>query len=349
MGDIATLRINSVNYKGWKGFSISKSIETIANAFTLSVTDNWNGEIWPIKPGDLCEVFLSDELLITGYVDEVHTSVSKDDRTIEVTGRDKTSDLVDCSIDGIGPQFSGLKFEKLCEKLCAAFGIVVENLADTGAVIPMVRASVGETCFEILEKRARQKGLLLTSSPDGKLRISEPGKTYAVSGLEQGENILSCSSNFSQKDRFSSYKIKAQNGFDENGTGGFQTIGRATDPNIPRYRPLVISAENAMTNSEAKKRAEYEAITRAARAVKVSVTVPGFRQRDNSFWKENQIIKTNAPSIGVVNEELLISDITYACDENGSTTAFGLKRKDAFIAVPEVSKKDELSIGIDSE
>lgn len=66
MGDIATLRINSVNYKGWKGFSISKSIETIANAFSLSVTDNWNGEVWPIKPGDLCEVFLSDELLITG-------------------------------------------------------------------------------------------------------------------------------------------------------------------------------------------------------------------------------------------------------------------------------------------
>lgn len=345
--DTAILKINSNTFQGWKAFSISKSLETISGAFALSITDKWDSKIWPIKAGDECELFINEDKLISGYVDSVQTSVSKDDRVIEISGRDKTADLVDSSIDGMGPQFSSLKLEKLCETLCAPFGIsvVLGTGVDTGAPLVNISSSVGETVFCLLEKRARQKGLLLIFNSDGALEITTPGKTFSLTALEQGKNIVSCSSQYDVKDRFSSYKVKGQNGFDENGTGGFQTLGKATDVNVPRYRPLVISADTQTTNAEAKKRAEFEAITRAARAIKVSVSVQGFRQITGELWELNKIVRVIAPAIGVVDDELLISDITYSLDDGGSVTTFGLKRKDAFIAVPEVTKDAEPSYG----
>lgn len=348
MSSRARLKIDSVFYDGWKAFSISESIETVASSFRLSVTDNWNNLSWPIKDGDLCEVFLGDEKLLTGYIDSVEASVSSSERTIEVSGRSKASDLVDCSADGKSA-YTGLKLEALTEKLISPFGLTVtlDEGVTTGAVIQNVGVSIGDTPFEILDKRVRQKGLLLLSGTDGNILISKPGNEYADSGLTLGENILSCSASFDSKDRFSVYKIKAQNNFEMEGLSGFQVLGRASDSNVKRFRPLVMSAANAMGALEAKTQAEFEAITRAARARKISVSAQGFFQRSGKLWKKNQVVKLNAPAIGVENDELLISDITYTLDENGSVTTFGLMRKDAFIPKPIVETKDETLLGGD--
>lgn len=347
MANRARLKINSVFYEGWKAFSIQESIETIASGFRLSLTDSWGDVRWPIRDGDLCEVYIDEEKLLTGYVDSIETSISKDERTIEVSGRSKASDMVDCSADIGVSNFTGIKFEDLCKKLASPFGITFSLLSGvvTGPVISKVGVGIGETAFEILDKRAKQKGLLLISTPDGQVEISTPGKTYSVSGLTLGQNIISCNASFDSKDRFSTYKVKAQNNYELDSVGGFQVLGRATDSNVPRFRPLVISAGNSMTNAEAKTRAEFEATTRAARAKRVSVTVQGFRQSDGSLWKKNQLVRVIAPPLGVENEELLISDISYSQDESGSFTTFGLKRKDAYIPVPEVTDKDEIFMG----
>lgn len=350
MANRARLKINSVFYEGWKAFSIQESIETIASGFRLSLTDSWGDVRWPIRDGDLCEVYIDEEKLLTGYVDSIETGISKDERTIEVSGRSKASDIVDCSLDGLGTnEFTGLKLEKLCEKLAAPFGIVFEvpSGVDTGPVIQKVTANIGDTVFEVIEKRVRQKGLLLISTPEGIVQITTPGKEYATSGLVLGQNIISCNASFDSKERFSTYKVKAQNNYELDGPSGFQILGRASDPNVTRFRPLVLQAANAMTNAEAKTRAEFEATTRAARARRVSVTVQGFKQSDGSLWKKNKLVRLIAPALGVENEELLISDISYSQDENGSFTTFGLKRKDAYIPVPEVEKKDEIFLGGD--
>lgn len=345
MGDKVTLKINSNVYEGWRAFSISKSIETIASSFRLSVTDNWGEKPWPLTPGDACEVYIDDEQLVSGYIDAVDNALSSDELTIQVSGRDKTADLVDCSVDGQGSQFTGLKFEKLCSILCKPFGITVESEVNTGAVIPSVVVGVGDTIFETLDKRARQKGLLLVVGKNGVLKITTPGKTYAASALLQGINVLTCNVGLDTKDRFSTYKVKAQNGFEENGTGGFETLGRATDANIARYRPLVINGESAMSSADATKRAQYEAITRAARAQTVSISVVGFKQANGELWRENQLVLVDVPAVGIYRQELIISDIAYALDDTGEITTFGLKRKDAFIPAPEVPEKEEISLG----
>lgn len=347
--DSAFLKINDKIFGGWKSFTISQSIETIAGSFRLAVTDKWSDQKdpWPILPGDKCSVFIGEDKLITGYVDSVDTTLSANDRTITISGRDMTADLVDCSIDYAGGEIYNTKLEKICEKLFKPFGINVIAKTSTGTAITMARITNGESVFELVEKKAREKGLLFLVNSEGGVDISAPGSDYASTALIQGVNLLSCQASFDYKDRFSVYKVKAQNGFEGSGTNGFTTLGKASDAGVSRYRPLVINGETILDIAGAKKRAEYEAIVRASRSMKVNCSVQGFRQYpDGPLWKLNQLVRFDAPLIGVESTELLISSLEYTLDDNsGSVTSIGLMRKDAFIPVPEVPKKNEFSLG----
>lgn len=346
MRDEARLKIGGKIFAGWKSFSIVKSIETLTGTFSLSVTDNWTGlkEPWPIRPGDEVGVYIGTDLLITGYVDSVENKISASERTIEVAGRDVTGDLVDCSVDN-GYQFNNIKLEKLCAHLVKPFNFVVTTKVQTGAAIPIVAVTAGDSIFETAEKRVRQKGFLIVTNKLGELEIISPGSVRGSTALVQGVNILTASLTKDIKDRFSLYKVKVQNNFGD--VQAFQTLGMATDAAVPRARTLVLKGETQMDSAHAKKRAQYEAIVRAARGTKVNVQVQGFRQADNSIWEVNQLVRVNAPSIGLESEELLVTDVSFSLEEgSGSVTTLGLKRKDAFIAVPEVLKKNEVGFGL---
>ncbi len=342
----AKLEVNSIVYEGWKAFTISKSIETLCSEFTLSVTDNWSDQNTssPIKKGDSIKLYLDSDLLITGIVDAVKKSISASDFTISISGRDRTKDLVDCSAD-VGAQFNNLKLEKLCEKLFTPFGISVIAKVDTGMAIPTVSVSQGDSPFEIVEKRARQKGLLLISNVDGNVEITTPASVSAFNALVLGENLLSCATSSEENNQFSEYKVKGQNNLDEEGVGGFAVMGKSTDLNVTRYRPLIIPAENITDNSQAKKRAEFEAITRAAKAGRVSCVVDGFRQSNGQLWSVNQLTRVHAPLLDLINETLLITSINYSLSDEGELTTFELMRPDAFIPTPEVPENSDVALG----
>jgi len=347
----AFLKINEKKFSGWKSFAISKSIETLSGSFNFSVNDNWSGlkAPWPIQPNDKAEVYLGDTKLITGYVEVVRNSLSSTDTTIEVSGRDIAADLVDCSADISGGEIKSQKLEALAAWLLGPFGLKVLTSVDTGSAFPNFRITQGQSVFEILDKKIRQKGFLLISNENGTVEITEPGEDYALTGIVEGQNIMSSDASFDFKDRFSKYTVKAANDLEVDGMDGYKIIGRATDEGVPRFRPLVIVGESAMTLEQAKKRAQYEASVRAARSVKVSVTLSGFTQRDGSIWKMNQLVRVNSPTIGIINETLLICDVSYSLSEGaGAITTLGLKRKDAFIPVPTVNKSNNPDLGIQS-
>lgn len=339
MSELVTLKIGSQRYEGWKSFSVSNSIESIAGGFSLSVTDNWGAErglAWPIKPGDAAELFFGSDQVLTGFVDEVETRVDAAIREITVTGRSKTCDLVDCSADVQGSSFYNIKLEELAKKLCAPFGISVTAKVSTGAPLRAVNINIGESVFEVLEKRARQKGVLLIATQSGNIEIIRPSTTFTGTGLEEGKNLKAIRSLFSMKDRFSRYKVKSQASVDEGGLEMFAIEGTSTDSNVKRHRPLLISAEVQADAGAAQNRARYEAIVRAARGAKFSVTVQGFRQNiKGALWQPNQLVRVHAPIAGI-EEELLISAVTYQLDDsNGSETVLELVRKDAFTPEPQ--------------
>jgi len=372
------LAIEGENYAGWKSLRVTRGLERASADFELSVSERWAllDNAWQIMPGNTCEIYLDDELVLTGYVDRYGPSYSKDSHDVVCTGRSKTCDLVDSSITNTDGQFKNLTPGQMARMLAAPFGIEVVSDYD-GEPIPDAQVQQGETCFALLERVSRLQEILLTDDQDGRLVLTRAGAGQCSSVIEQGVNILIASAEHDDSERFSEYIVLAQR-------PGTKTVddwshidppdppdpfaglspgqryarqraaatkatkpktlteitGRVYDRGITRYRPHVIIAESQADGADAAKRADWEMRRRLARSKSASATVNAWRQRDGRLWLQNENVFVNSPWLGLA-EPLLISEVEYSYDDGGEVTTLDLVLPDTFLPEPKRKTKDD--------
>lgn len=349
MADNLKLLVNGKSFEGWKGITIKRSMKAISGSFDLSAVDRWADEQqpWLILPGDTCVVTIDGEEVITGYVDDAKPKFSGNEKEFGITGRDKTGDLVDCSIDFRPGYYLNITLPNLCKKIGAFFGIGV-SVDRSVQGIPGFSAwkiNQGESCFETLNRAAQMRGVLLTNDGKGNIVITRAGTSRAATSLVQGQNILSAQATYSFKERFSEIKVKAQDGGLSGAEPGVWSnlIAVAKDPSVKRFRPLTIVAEGAATQGVCRLRAQWEVATRTGKSAPVSVSVVGWRQGDGSLWRPNQLCTVKAPWLGV-NLELLITEVTLKQDNGGKTTDLLLEPASAYVPDPTLdTRKDPYS------
>src|SRR5687768_15932922 len=117
------LLINDRYYGGWKSVSVDISIENLSGVFNLTLTDRWAKQTNPvvIKSGDPCILYINGVVVITGYIDTVNITLDANNHTIQVTGRDKTADIIDCSIIEGSGQYKNLNLEQIAKRICKPF------------------------------------------------------------------------------------------------------------------------------------------------------------------------------------------------------------------------------------
>lgn len=345
-----TLQVGHEAYEGWTSVSVQRRLDALSGAFQFSVSDRWSERMagWPIVPGSRASVSVAGKTVITGYVDRLSSSFSASSRTIEIAGRDRAGDLVDCSVDGKN-EYKNVSIYVLAQLLCSPFGIPVTMLASPGALFPVWTIQQGETVYETLERAGRQRGFLFLSDGRGGIMITTVGILPAVTGLEEGANILEGSVDFDDKDRFKAYTVLGQGAGDDshNGALALQVKGTASDEGVGRYRPKVIIAEGQVTQMVAKRRAEWEATVRAARAATVRVTVQGWSQRPGGpLWDVNLVVPVKSRRLGL-DGAMLIVGVTYTHSlDGGEVTALELARPDAFKPKPSVPAREDPAQGL---
>ena len=162
MTNIVTLTVNDLNYQGWKSARIDVGLERIARSFELSITDLWPGhvtEITRVKPGDLVEIRIDNDLVCTGYIDATPIDYDANGITIMMRGRSKTADLVDSSVDISTGQFKNLNAQAVAQKLAAPYGLSVLTQVAVGNPVTDFQIQQGESAFESLDRiaKCRQK------------------------------------------------------------------------------------------------------------------------------------------------------------------------------------------------
>jgi prophage tail gpP-like protein len=287
--NLVRLLVNGSEYGGWKSVRISAGIERQARDFELEVTDRWPGQAEiprRIQPGDPCQVFIGDDLIMTGYVDATPIRYDGKSVSVGVKGRSKTADLVDCcpiesgkstaasSVGGqwrdvIGPdgkkpnvvkpavtavnQWRHQKMEVIAAGLAAPYGVRVIAEVDTGRVIPEHQVQIGETAFESIDRMMRLRHVLSTDNEKGDLVFIDVGSAgMASTALELGKNLLSGSSELDYKGVFSTYICKGQrSGNDEQyGAEVAEEEGEAVESNS-----ATVTGETATaTDARAKRR-----------------------------------------------------------------------------------------------
>ncbi|MFA6076356.1 MAG: baseplate protein [Negativicutes bacterium] len=342
MTDIVKLTVNGMSFDGWKSVRIESGLERIARSFELSVTEYWPGanNARRIVPGDLCQVFIGDDLVCTGYVDATPIDYDATSITIMIRGRSKTADLVDCSADEKTGQFKGLKIEAIAKKLAAPFGLAVIVESSTGSVITDHQIQQGETAFESLDRLAKLRQVLITDNAAGDLVIASTGSGgNASSALELGVNILTGSAGFDYSEVYSKYVVKGQkSGTDDDyGPGASQSKGESSG-GLTRQRVLIVRQSGQADTAACQHRAQYEQQIRAAKAEEVRYKVAGWRQEDGSLWRVNQFVSIT-DTIMHSKPSLLISEIIFTLDDSGMITEIIAVPPNAFLTEPEVKEK----------
>jgi prophage tail gpP-like protein len=337
--DILTLTVNGQQYSGWTKVRVSRALEHCASDFDIEVSERWADSSqplpWQIKPFDSCVLAIDGAPILTGYIDEYLPTYDAKTHTVRVTGRSKTEDLVDCMPDVGNGQFNGYALDQVAKALAVPFGINVLVQASMGSTFPDATHEKSETAFELIAKMCRMRGILAFDDENGNLVLAQAGTASASGALVEGQNIKRATGKLSGAQRFSEYDVLAQAPLAFNNTGAQTRVaGRATDPDVPRFRRYCEIAESPSDPGEAQKRAVWRAKRNYGKGTQTTITVQGWRQPDSSFWKVNQLVPVTSPRLEIARA-LLTGKISYLLgDETGRETEITLSPPEAFTPEP---------------
>ncbi len=354
MADDIVLLLDGMIYAGWTELTVRRALDTVHGEFDLRLVsrDRTDAAQWPLRAGSECQILAGSDAagfqtLITGYIDRLSASLSSEDHSIAVSGRDRTADLVDCSAVHKPGSWRNVPLKTIVDDLARPFGITVQLSGDTGPNIRAFALQTGETAWSAIERLLRFRGLIAWAQADGSLLIGKPAQGQVVARLVEGENLKEMSANHDVTERFSEYVVKGQaSGSDERNGDAVTLIGAsARDAAIKRYRPLIIVAEEQADKTSTQKRADWEANTRAARSQPGSAVVQGWRDPRGQLWRPDTRVELSAPSV-YMSGEMLVAGVTFSrSNDGGTTTALELTRPEAWTLLPVPEDADASQVG----
>ena len=342
----AVLTIGGQRHEGWTEVAVRRSIETLAGAFRLTVTDRDPGTMQPraVVPGQACKLSLDGETVITGYVDAADPSYDSASHSISVDGRDRAGDLVDCSAEQ--REWSDETIDAIAAAVAAPFGVGVSLAEGIEPGEPFAKFTIerGETAFEALDRLCRLRALLAVSDGKGDIQLTRAGRTTASVTLERGVNILAARGRAEMSRRHSTYTVLGQRAgndeiFSDEPRNMTQVDAEAEDAGVARHRPLVILAEQGVSPKEAQERADWEAAVRRGRSRQIRDTVQGWRERvGGDLWTPGKLVRVVDDWMGL-DRDLLIVTVEQRISDDGTMSDLTLMPKSAFLPEPKRAER----------
>ena len=332
-----TVTLGGQRHDGWTRATVRRSLEQVAGSCTVAVSERTPGAMTPrrLRPGAAFTVALDGEAVLTGYVDTVRPSYDAEHHEIELSGRDATADLVDCSAASTPGEWHDQPLEAIAAAIARPFDVAVRATADTGAPLRRHRVEEGETAYEAIERACRMRALLPMSDGRGGLVIGRPARSRAAVRLERGVNLLAARGEATHVDRYSQYTVLGQQPGDDflRPAEAAHVLASAPDAGVRRHRPLTLIAEQALDAAEAAERARWEADVRAARSRRATVVVQGWRERGETgaLWAPGRLVHVTDDWLGL-DRLLLITSVEQALDDQGTRTTLVLVDRLAFSA-----------------
>lgn len=343
--DVA-LWLGGKGWAGWTEISIDRGLDTVTGQFTLTLVDKekTGSTAIEIEEGAACSVTLAGQALVTGFVDRVSRGISAEGHTITVSGRDRAADLVDCSAVNVPGSWSNKKLEAIAREIAQPFGVSIEVTGDTGKPFARFALQQGETAWAAIERMASYRGVIAWSMGDGTIRIGNPDSGEITGQLIEGVNVVSGEAEDDLSARFSTYTVKGQasGSDDRHGRAVAQVKAEASDAGVKRFRPLIVVAEEQADTASLRKRAAWEAQTRAARGKSLTVTTPGWFAGGNEggpIWKPGARAACSIPTCKREGTFLVERTRIVRDAENGTITELTLVPPEAWAQLAEPEPK----------
>ena len=378
------LRAGGRSLKGWTDVTITAGVTMAARSFSLGITYQWPGArdvLSSISLGDPCEVWIGDDPVLTGYVFASPISYASNFVRVQVDGRSRTADIIDCCPDAAAvssstmssdsgdgwadakivgskgtvqsastpqaSQWKSQKIEQIAADLCAPYGVEVVAQTSTGDPIELHAVDPGETCFESISRLLTIGQLFATDDEAGRLVITKPGALGdAAGGLEIGVNILEASAKRDASAIYSDYVVEGQRvGSDlAFGAAAAHLRAGAVDVETKRHRMLALAQSGSVTPDLCRQIASFEQRHRRALLQAVSYTVVGWRDAVGKLWRPNTLVHVKDTLLGL-DRKLLVSEVTYSLSDRGQLAQLNLAPIEAFEAEPTATEETAASDG----
>lgn len=348
--NLITLVVNGREYGGWKSASIQAGIERSCRSFSLDITRKWPNAPnlqRAVSPFDNCEVYIGNDLVLTGDIDATPIQYDAKNISVSISGRSKTGRLVDCSAANEPGQWNGWQVERIAEVIAAVYGVKVKVDVPTGAVVADHQIQQGETAFESIDRLLQLRQLLATDTAYGELLITQAGTKHSGDSLVLGPdgNILSASASLDFKDVFSSYTCKGQRSStetdddeDENLPASLcEASASTTDNRVPYNRQLIIKQSGQVDAAACADRVQYERDYRRAKALATQYTVQGWRKKDGKLWAPNELVRVRDALIGI-DADWLIVEAEYKIADDGTTCGMTVAPREGYVRPVEDGK-----------
>lgn len=359
------LEVNGVQYSNFTAATCDIRLDALTNTFSFEAVAP-EGQPLPFKGGEACKVIVDGETQLTGFIEIVSVNYDGNDHTIRISGRDKTADLLDSTIDTIDDlRGDNLTLKTVIEKVIGQLGLSISvidqvNPAPFSAAEDVASPEPGENAFSFIEKYARKRQVLLTSDSDGNVIIASntgqtaPGAVQHIIGADDN-NVLRSSFSFDTTGRFNAYKAASglnPVALNQAGDSDLASLvnqgGGVFDSAIRSGRQLILISETPFSDSNCTERAKWEADVRKARGLAYTAAVPGFRVGVDSgdLWRVNRIYQIVDDFIGKV-EPMLCNNITFTFDlQGGRQTALGFVGQKAYTLILEDDPFAEISTNV---
>ena len=336
------LAVGGKLYAGWTGVRVTRAIDAITGDFSLSLAwkDDAAAPEFPVAPDDKCQLRLGGETVIDGAIDAVSITISENEHSLQVEGRDRTADLADCSAVNKPGSWTNVRLEAIAADLAKPFGVKVTAKASTGAPIAKFAIQPGETVQAAIERLLRFRGLLAVPTATGDLEIITPAEGAPAFALVLGVNIKSATGRRDHRERFSDYIVKGQaSGNDQrHGKAASQIKGSARDSEVRRYRPLLIVAEDQADGASAATRAKFEAGVRKGRSIGAEIVTLGWRASPGGPLFAPAMAGRVQCAPLTIDSVLLCASVTLTKDEGGTTATLSMAPAGAFAPLAEEPK-----------
>jgi prophage tail gpP-like protein len=355
-----SLSFNPQVYEGWTNINIEKSLENLSGSFSLGMTQLFNTDNvingFTAKEGDGCIITIDDNIILTGFIDNLDIGYSADSHSIQVSGRDKASDLIDSSLIGNSDLNAPYDAQQLVEHILRLLGLNLEVFLTTGTDIIYNEdfdSGAGKNAWEQLDKYLQKKSLFATTDVAGDINLFRGsfGQTnQSLFHLIQGgnvNNILRGNKTSSINQRFNKISVLSQSSSLTSRGNFYNQNGTAIDSTIRTTKQLEIVSNASMTSAECQDLADFQKNIRQARGSSYTYDIQGFRQINGDLWLPNYEIYVKDEFYGIA-DNFLIKKVNLRRDlENGSITTLTLVDKLAYTLREPVAITNDGAGGLD--
>lgn len=259
------------------------------------------------------QLYIGNQLLITGAMYSVMPEFSKDGLSLTFEGFSFAADVIDSTMPTPFEQ-EDISLEDRANQILQHIGIKSEFGSPQGGQFDRVTGEITDTIWSHLQSLAAQRGLLVNSTPEGNLLFTKTTESAPVGTIESGDPLpIGWGAKFDGRLLFNQITAIGES------PGAPTKQATVTDDNVPRSRFITFKADNTIAG-DLEAAANWKRSKQFADALTIPFPVSGWYAPDGTLWKENTLVTIVSPEIFVPNGfTFLIRSVEYVLENSGRT------------------------------